>query len=409
MSSVADAQTFDALILNADLRSSLVTVRSLGKRGLHVAAVATARGAPALSSRWCERGIVFAADEAAPEYLDLLEELLQRASVKVIVSSHDATIALLRAHRARLEEHTRLALASEAALTIAVNKEKTMEVARRLGLRVPREVAVQSASELAGALKEIGLPAVTKPSESWVSNGAEGERISPRLVVTADEARDEVERIARFGGTTLLQQLLTGRREAVSFLYAHGEMHARFAQWALRTKPSLGGESILRQSIAIPPDIGEHAESLVREIDLEGYSEVEFRRDDGGVPHLMEINARLSASVGIAVRAGVDFPVLLYQWALGGPIARVPGYHIGCWMRHLGGDIETTIEMLQESDRPLVTSPPRTILNFGLSFLKPMSYDYADWGDPLPAIAATTSFVRSFARRAFARVRREFS
>src|SRR5216117_2553825 len=161
--------------------------------------------------------------------------------------------------------------------------------------------------------------------------------------------------VTRFGEAALFQQLLTGRREAVSFLYAGGEMYARFAQWARRTRPPLGGESVLRQSIAIPADIGRHAESLVREINLEGYSEVEFRRDSAGVPYLMEINPRLSASVEVPVRAGVDFPYLLYQWASGAAIERVSGYRIGSWMRHLGGDIDTTIAALRQRGRPGVT------------------------------------------------------
>src|SRR2546428_11180085 len=119
----------------------------------------------------------------------------------------------------------------------------------------------------------------------------------------------------------------------------------------------LGGESVLRQSIAVPPDIGEHAELLVREIDLEGYSEVEFRRDSAGVPHLMEINPRLSASVEIAVRSGVDFPYLLYRWATEEPIDKVASYRIGGWMRYLSGDLMATVAALQQRSRPGVTPP----------------------------------------------------
>ena len=129
-------------------------------------------------------------------------------------------------------------------------------------------------------------------------------------------------------------------------------MYACFAQWAKRTSPPLGGNSVLRKSIAITSDTGRYAESLVRDINLEGYCEVEFRRDAAGVPYLMEINPRLSASVEIAVRAGVDFPYLLYQWASGGPIERVAGYRIGGWMRHLGGDITTTLAALRQRGRP---------------------------------------------------------
>jgi len=398
---------FDALVLNASLRQSLVTVRSLGRRGLHVAAAGTRPKTAAFSSRWCEQGFVFPREDALGAYLAILDEWLKRTGAQVLIASNDATIGLLRLHRARLQQRARLALAHERALAIAVNKERTLAVARRLGLHVPRQVVVRELANLPAALIEVGLPAVIKPRESWLWNGREGARLGAELVVTAAEARRAVEAVTRFGEAALLQQLLTGRREAVSFLYADGEVYARFAQWARRTSTPLGGDSVLRQSIAIPRDIGGQAEALVREIGLEGYSEVEFRRDAAGVPYLMEINPRLSASVEVAVRAGVDFPHLLYQWASGGPIERVAGYRIGGWMRHLGGDIATTIAALRQRGRPGVTPPVRTLVDFGLSFLKPMAYDYLNWKDPLPAVKATTDFTRHVVNRVVSRVRKD--
>src|SRR6266581_4761693 len=400
---------FDALVLNASLRQSLVAVRSLGRRGLRVAAAGALPHAPAFSSRWCQQGFVFPAEQAPDPYLAALEEWLERAGAPVLISSHDGTIALLRRHRARLEQRGRLALAGERALTIAVNKERTLAVAKRLGLRVPREVVVRAISDVPVALKEIGLPAVIKPCESWLCNGRERARVGPQLVVTPAEARHAVEAVTRFGEPILFQELLTGRREAVSFLYADGDMYARFAQWARRMQPPLGGESVLRQSIAIPPDIGSQAESLVREINLEGYSEVEYRRDGAGIPYLMEINPRLSASVEVAVRAGVDFPYLLYQWASGGPIEKVDGYRTGGWMRHLGGDITRLIPALGERGRPGGTPPVRTLLDFGLSFLRPMGYDYVDWTDPLPAVRATTGFTHRAMRKLVSRLTNNLS
>jgi predicted ATP-grasp superfamily ATP-dependent carboligase len=333
-----------------------------------------------------------------------LAEWLQRTGARTLIPSHDGTIALLRHHRARLEPQVRLALADEAALAIAVSKERTQGVARRLGIRVPRETVVRDLGDLPTALQEIGLPAVIKPSESWLGNT--GERVAAELVVTPDEARRAVARLTRAGGVVLFQQVLTGRREAVSFLYAGGEMYARFAQWAQRTHPPLGGVSVLRQSIDIPSDIGKQAEALIREIQLDGYSEVEFRRDAAGVPYLMEINPRLSASVEIAVRAGVDFPYLLYQWASGMPIDKRNGYRAGGWMRHLGGDIETTVDSLQQRGRPGIARPVKAIVDFGVTFLKPMGYDYLDWQDPLPAVRATSGFIRTTFTRLGSRMRK---
>ncbi len=384
----------DALVLDAHQRQALVTVRSLGRRGLSVAALETSGNAPAFSSRWCQRGLVCPADEATDAYLTYLEQALERMAGQVLIPSSDGTIALLRRHRARLERRVRIALASEAAMTVAVDKEQILAVAQRLGIGVPRSLVVRTVSDVPEALRKIGLPAVVKPTESWQWGQPLGARVVSELVTTPDEARCAIAKLTRFGGVTLFQELLSGRREAVSFLYANGEIHARFAQWAKRTRPPLGGESVLRQSIAVPPDIGSQAERLVRELDLEGYSEVEFRRDSAGIPYLMEINPRLSSSVEIAVRSGVDFPYLLYQWASGGPIDTVESYRTGGWMRYLHGDLMTTIAALQQRGRPGVTPPVRAILDFGLSFFRPMGYDYLDWKDPLPAVKATTDFTR---------------
>ena len=133
---------FDALVLNASLRQALVTVRSLGRRGLRVAAAAHLTSAPAFSSRWCLDGFLFPPDEATAAYLATLEQWLNGSGVGTIIPLHDGTIALLRQHRGRLEQRARLALADERALAVAVNKEMTLAVANRLGVRVPREAVV---------------------------------------------------------------------------------------------------------------------------------------------------------------------------------------------------------------------------------------------------------------------------
>ncbi len=409
----ASIEAYDALVLDARLRQSLVSVRSLGRQGLRVAALETSHDVPAFASRWCQRAIPCQVKEGTDAYLTYLEHVLDQTEACVLISSSDGTIALLRQHRERLEKRTQIALAKEPALSIAVNKEQTLAIAERLGLHIPKGVTVCSVAEVAGAVREIGLPAVVKPVESWVGGEQHGVRYMSRLVTTLQESYEAVEELTATGGTTLFQQFLTGRREAVSFLYAKGEMYGRFAQWAKRTEPPLGGQSVLRQSIAIPPDVGEQAERLVREIELEGYSEVEFRRDRAGIPYLMEINPRLSASVEIAVRSGVDFPALLYQWASGERMEKIEHYRTGGWMRYLKGDIMTTIEAVQQCGRPGVPPPVQSVLGFGLSFFMPMDYDYLDWNDPAPALKATADFTRSWIGGAMKKrlfyIRRKFS
>ena len=131
-------ETYDALVLDAALRQSLATLRSLGRQGLHVAVAEVAHVleespyVPAFSSRWCKQSFVSPASEGTEAYLTYLEGLLERGIARVLIPSSDATVALLRQYRERLEERgARIALAKDPALGIAINKEQTLEIAER--------------------------------------------------------------------------------------------------------------------------------------------------------------------------------------------------------------------------------------------------------------------------------------
>jgi predicted ATP-grasp superfamily ATP-dependent carboligase len=395
--SLHETEIYDVLVLDAALRQSLATVRSLGRHGLRVAVAEVANVleespyVPAFSSRWCRHAQIMPAfKQDTDQFSTHLKHFLQSTTAHVVMTASDGTLAVLRQHREELERCTRVALAKEEALAVAVDKEQTLAIAERLGIAVPRGVTLSTTDEVAEAVREIGLPAVVKPVESW--QVGQGVRLICQLVTTQEEAHRVVEELTYCGGPVLFQQFLPGRREAVNFLYANGEMYARFAQWAKRTQPPLGGTSVYRQSIALPQDIGEQAERLVREIELEGYSEVEFRRDAHGKPYLMEINPRLSASIEVAIRAGVDFPYLLYQWACGERLLPVEGYRTGCWMRFLEGDLRATLQSIKQRGRPGVTSPLQAIAEFAAAFCVPASYDYVDWKDPQPLWTAVLDY-----------------
>jgi predicted ATP-grasp superfamily ATP-dependent carboligase len=399
MRGIDPAPRFDALVADAALRQSLVAVRSLGRRGLRVAALEVeshAEAVPTFSSRWCDQALIAPAhDRDASPFVEYLERWLVAHRPRVLIASSDLTVDVVRRHRPRLDRHARIALARDEALAVAANKDRTLAVARALGIAVPRGVPVSGVAEVPSALRELGLPVVVKPVESWVHGAARPSvRVTCKLATTVDETMAAVDELTRLGGVVLLQEFLTGEREAVSLLYAGGQIHARFAQWAKRMQPPLGGMSVFRKSIAVPHDLGDAAERLVRAIDLEGYSEVEFRRDAAGKPRLMEINARLSASVEVAVRAGVDFPHLLYQWASGERIARVTGYRVGRWMRFLRGDFVTTMESVAQRGRPGVAPPLRALFDFTAAFFVPSGYDYFAWNDLAPGWTAARDFGR---------------
>jgi predicted ATP-grasp superfamily ATP-dependent carboligase len=90
-------------------------MRSLGRRGLRVAALETFDKVPAFSSRWYKQKVVCQAEEGTTAYLKYLEQVLDDTSVRVLIASSDATVALICLHREQLEKRVCIALAKEPA------------------------------------------------------------------------------------------------------------------------------------------------------------------------------------------------------------------------------------------------------------------------------------------------------
>jgi FAD-dependent urate hydroxylase len=387
--------TIDTLVADAAQRQALVAVRELGKAGLSVGALDSDAHAPGLASRWCASGTVvpdFIEDQDA--YVDAVLRLCAERGPRSLLLGHDGSIEALRRRRADVERVVGLGLAPENALAVAVDKTLTLAFAETVGLRSPRGAFVTDPADAAAAVEEVGLPAVVKPTRSWAQEAGIGKRLIAVVVRTRAEALAAIEGVLEEGIDVVLQEWLPGAREALSFLHARGRTWARFAQRADRTFPPLGGNSVLRESIPLPEDVAPAAERLVAELGLDGYSEVEFRRDADGRAALMEINPRLSASVEIAVRAGVPFPRLLHEWASGEPLREVSGYRAGLRMRWLGGDLSWLKSVLGQSSGPDVPSRGRSLALFAADFARPMGYDYLDPRDPRPALTAASGMVR---------------
>jgi predicted ATP-grasp superfamily ATP-dependent carboligase len=386
--------SLDVAMLDAAERQSLVCVRSWGSAGLRVGAFGPP-GAPAFSSRWCAASAVLPPATQTPRQLvDAILEKVESYRPGVVVPAHDGTIEALRLFRAEVEARTRIAMASEPAMRIAISKPLTLELAESLGILVPAGVTVASEHDVGDALHAVGLPAVVKPAQSWVERDGVRQRIISTVAVDRRGVLAAVRAASEAGSAVVLQPWLPGAREAVSVFYAEGRIWARFVQVAHRMNPPLGGSSVLRESIPPPPDIVDAAERLIRAAGLEGYSEIEFRRDAAGRPVLMEINPRLSASIEIAVRSGVDFPMLIHRWAAGHPLSPVPGYRFGVRMRWLGGDVRWLRAVIKEQGLP--DSPPtaRAVGTFSRDFLRPAAYDYANLRDLRPLVTATRMFLR---------------
>ena len=189
------------------------------------------------------------------------------------------------------------------------------------------------------------------------------------------------------GAGALAQEWVSGRREGVTLFIVEGHVRAAFAHFEHRTSPALGGASVLRESMPMPPDIFASSVRLVTALGLEGLCEVEFRSDARGRPLLMEINARLAGPIETALRSGIDFPLMVWQWAAGLPVARVETYKPGVRMRWLRGDMRWLRDNYRRVGRPDSVSRSRALWSFTTEFVRTSHYDCLDRGDLGPVLA----------------------
>lgn len=406
------ADCYDILVLDAGTRQSLACVRSLGRAGLRVAVGESfdecdpALPVLAFRSRYSARKVIlpsFAADSAA--FAAAVVDFVREHPTRVLLPASDGAIAALTPQRAQLAAlGCLLALPPDAALEVANDKDRTLAAARELGIEYPKTMRLDCASDLPALLAQFSFPFVVKPSSSWDQLSAC--RLQATEVINEAEAVRVTTALLRSGVGVLAQEWAGGRREGVTLFITDGEVRASFAHLEHRTTPALGGASVLRESVPMPADIYDLSVRLVTALGLEGLCEVEFRRDARNHPLLMEINARLAGPIEIALLAGVDFPLMTWQWATGLPVGRTDSYRAGFRMRWLRGDMRWLRDNFGRTGRPDSMTRARALWAFASEFARTIRYDCFDRRDLRPMIAelrTTAASVRHGSRAPSAR------
>jgi len=384
---------YDILILDAEHKQSLAAARSLGRAGLRVALGESLTQyredppLPAFRSRYCARSEVFPGYAEDPDaYALAIVDFIRANPTRVILPAGDASCVTLMPYRQRLAElGCVLALPANPALEIALDKNRTLEAARGLGIACPKSVPIASVEELSVPIADFGFPFVLKPTVSWTTDRRD--RAKPVEVIDKAEAAETAERFLAGGAAVLAQQWLPGRREGVTLFIADGEVVASCGHVEHRTTPPLGGASVMRESVQTPPDVYDAAAKLVVAMGIEGLCEVEFRRDADGRAMLMEVNPRIPGALDTAIRSGVDFPLLIWQLATGLPVDRITTYRPGVRTRWLHGELRWLRENHGRAGRPDGVSRARGLWAFLTEFARTRHYDYVDLHDMDPAIA----------------------
>ncbi len=392
----------EALVLDGDTRAALAIVRSLGSHGVRVTVGAPALESLAGASRHAGRRLRLPDAMGDPEGLgETLVALAAREPDRVWFPVTDASLAVVDRIRDQLTS-VRLPIPNREALAWAWDKDRLPELARAAGLHTPRTWRPAGIEEVGALADELRYPLVLKPRRSrW--RGADGFVAgqvgyvnTPATLLTTWEAMHA--RIPE----PLIQEHVPGIGMGVFLLADRGRILARFAHRRLREKPPSGGVSVLSESIPVPSELIEPCDRLMAELRWHGVCMVEFKLDArDGRPWLIELNPRFWGSLALAIAAGVDFPWLLFQLALGEPPDEMPAYRAGVRNRWELGDLDHLLLRLRDPHGSVVDGAGRSRFQSLVAFLDPRAGrpEVFRWSDPGPGWHELRAYVKKLGRR----------
>ncbi|HEV7523187.1 MAG TPA: ATP-grasp domain-containing protein [Candidatus Angelobacter sp.] len=368
------------LVLDGHSRAALETLQSLGRAGLQMDLAAEAKHCLSMHSRYATRKLQQPTQEKVADFHAWLRAEDKIRNYALIVPATETSLLGLRQLSAHDPLRRKAVIPSDKALDTALDKERTWQLAQKMGVPVPASVLISSFPEI-GEVKQ--FPVVLKPSHSKVMIGGELRTLAVAMVRSESERQEHLRRWIPLTPVQQ-QQYISGRGIGVEFLFNQGRKIWHFAHERLHEYPLTGGASSYRRSIDPPAAMLRDAEKLLTALQWHGVAMVEFKMDAGGQYWLMEINPRLWGSLALSIDAGVDFPLGLLQIARGNEPAPQPRYKIAYYTR----DLRTDMDWLKSNQRanrqdPLLHTCSRAFSL--LELLRPLggreSWDHFDWHD----------------------------
>ena len=382
------------LVTDCGRGSAIAMIRALYRRGWKVIAGDATRQNVALGSRCAAHRFLYPAPKVEPlQFVDSIKDAVQKWKVDLIIPITDEALLPLSKARSGFPPECQLAIPNSESLELTTNKMKTVELATRLGVPVPKTAIVSTAESACQQAESFRWPIVLKPLVSRLYR--DGQPIHTLTVSYAENASSLHRQMQKFEGLTdvLLQEYVRGTGYGVELLTHEGRPLAAFQHKRLREVPVTGGASSLREGVALDPLLYDYAVRLLGELRWTGLAMVEFKVGAEG-PRLMEINGRVWGSLPLAVFSGVDFPVGLAELYLNGPSENsktlIGSYRQGVRARNFELDIMWIMAVLIGRKRfPFLPMPGRAaaVSAFFSLFNPRIRYDILSLRDPMPGLA----------------------
>jgi D-aspartate ligase len=250
---------------------------------------------------------------------ELVEALLafarSQAEAPVLFPQTDATLLLASRHRGRLADGVRMLLADPELIEQLVDKHRFQALAERHDLPVPPAHHLRPTPGDPPPTLDVPFPVVIKPLTripAWTSVAGAGKALrfpGPEQLAAAWPE------LVGSGAELLAQQLIGGPESRIEsfhvYVDAAGAVAGEFTGRKIRTFPRDYGHSTAVEVLWLS-DVAELGREVVARLGLLGVAKLDFKRDDAGRLHLLEINPRFNLWHHPGAVAGVNLPAMVY-------------------------------------------------------------------------------------------------
>jgi D-aspartate ligase len=297
--------------------TALPVVRRLGREGVEVHALGATADA-VRHSRYARFADLGAGAGMQERWLGWLLESAPKGAVVLAASDHGAE--LIARNRAELVGAGLVPMElNDELVLVMLDKQRTSELAARLGVPCPRTQHVSSADEIGG---DLAFPLGLKPLHSHLFHAHFKEKL---FVVRNDrELRETLARTSALGLEMIATELVEGPDAELgaycAYLDEHSQVLCELTKRKPRQYPAKAGTGTLHVTDWWP-EVAELGRRFLAGAGVRGHANVEMKRDqrDGQVK-LIECNYRFIQATALFQAAGFDIVGFAYNRLAGRPL-----------------------------------------------------------------------------------------
>ncbi len=292
--------------------SSLPVIRELGRNGHIIHVLFHNIKAPAVYSKYITGGIHKIPNKLDKQLVNIILYICQKERVRYIICLDEEIKYLLISNKDKLVGF-KYAFPPRKSYELALRKRSSSAFAENLGIPVPKTLRPSNKNELLNIKHDFKTPLVIKGERGNSSSHIRYAYSKEELVTYFEEITNLEKEIVSASSPPMIQEYIGGPTYLTQAIAQNGKVKVVIPHYKFREWPLTGGVTARAKTI-FEPKLVEYTERMMEELNWNGEAGMEWKYDESKDDFFfMEMNPRFEGSLDIAVKAGVNLPILLME------------------------------------------------------------------------------------------------